>query len=423
MREDLLHYIWKHKKIDTTNLKSVNGEQIDVVQFGQLNTNSGPDFFNAQLKIDNQLWAGNVEIHLKSSDWYAHHHETDSAYDNVILHVVWEHDIDVYRKDNSKITTLQLKDYISSTLVGNYQELMHQKTTWINCENDINAIDSFIIKNWLERLYIERLERKATVIKKLLVASKNNWEAVLFKMMLINFGLKVNKESFQSIADALDFAILQKVRHNNTELEALLFGVSGLLDDVHEDAYCNQLKKQYEFLKSKFSLQQIVTTPKFFRLRPNNFPTIRLSQLANLYATESSLFSKLMEINNLNDYYNLLEVSASDYWQTHYSFSKTSKRTTKKLSKSFIDLLLINTIIPVKFAYQKERATYLEEEIIDPIQDIKIESNSIVDKFLSLRDFPKTALTSQALLELKQNYCDTNRCLQCAIGSRLVLKN
>jgi len=224
MQEDFLHYLWKHKKFDTLNLKTTQGEQITLIFVGEHNHNSGPDFFNSQLKIAEQLWAGNVEIHVKSSDWFLHNHETDKAYDNVILHVVWEHDTEIFRKDNSEISTLELKDYVDKSVLQKYQQLFSNTNKWINCENNFAEVDDFVLDNWLERLYFERLERKSEDINQLLKTSKNNWEAVLFKMLAKNFGLKVNGESFFSLANSFDFSILRKLQTKQQNLEALFFG-------------------------------------------------------------------------------------------------------------------------------------------------------------------------------------------------------
>lgn len=423
MQEDFLHFVWKHKQFDTSNLKSVNGEIISIVNLGQHNYNAGPDFFNSQLVINNQKWAGNLEIHIKSSDWYVHNHEIDTNYDNVILHVVWEHDTSIFRKDNTEIPTLELKNYVDKGLINNYKKLMQSKA-WVNCESDFPKVDEFSFNNWLERLYIERLERKSKDIYKLLEASKNDWEAVLFKMLCKNFGLKVNGESFLSLANSLDFSVVRKVKHEVTDLEALFFGQAELLDDDIQDTYFLDLKKRYQFFKQKFQLNnQGVMALHFFRLRPPNFPTIRLSQLAVLFNKETSLFSKVIALKTTDDFYNLFEVETTEFWKTHYTFSKSSKSVKKKLTKSFIDLLLINTILPIKFSYLKSLGKSSEDEIFKLIKSINIEKNTIVDKFLSLKPIDKSAMISQGLIQLKTEYCDKNKCLQCVIGNQLISKN
>ncbi|WP_250434010.1 DUF2851 family protein [Hanstruepera flava] len=421
MQEDFLHYIWKQKKYQSVNLKTVDGIAVLVKSSGTHNHLAGPDFFNAQVRIGNQLWAGNVEIHIKSSDWYVHNHETDSNYNNVILHVVWEHDADIYRKDNSVIPTLELKNYISQSVLDNYQKLFLKSNKWINCENDFPDIDSFILQNWLERLYFERLESKSVVIQELLQKSKNNWEAVLFNMLAKNFGLNINGEAFLSMSQSFDFSIVRKLQSNPMDLEALFFGQIGLLDSVLEDTYYKQLLERYHYIKHKFGLENSAVLPaQFFKLRPPNFPTIRLSQLAMLYSKYQNLFSQILDVSTLTDFYKTFEVTVSTYWQTHYNFGTVSKKSKKSLTKPFVDLLLINTIVPIKFAYAKSLGKEITEEILQLMEHIPVESNSIVSKFQELKQGNYSAYHSQAFIQLKKEYCDKNKCLQCAIGNALL---
>ena len=423
MQEDFLHYIWKYKAFNTSLLKTTKDESIAIANLGQHNHNAGPDFFNAQLSIANQLWAGNVEIHIKSSDWYVHNHETDKAYDNVILHVVWEHDTEIFRQNNSEIPTLELKHYVDKTLLHKYQKLMQSKS-WINCESDFTNVDDFLLTNWLERLYIERLEQKSETIQYLLESSNNDWEAVLFKMLLKNFGLKVNGEPFLSLANSIDFSIIRKLQNDVLNLEALFFGQSRLLEENDiEDIYFIDLKQRYGFLKRKFNLDNKGVMPlQFFRLRPPNFPTIRLSQFASLYNSEPNLFSKVMDLNTREELYKFFGKGVTQFWMTHYTFAKSSKPYKKGITKSFIDLLILNTLIPLKFSYAKAKGKSIEDNIFELIKDIKMETNSIVSKFLDLKTIEKNALNSQALLQLKHQYCDKNKCLQCAIGNSFIVK-
>ena len=424
MQEEFLHYIWKHKKFQFFNLTTSSKQNLEILSVGLHNLNSGPDFFNAKLKIDDQLWAGNVEIHINSSDWYIHKHETDKNYDNVILHVVWNDDVEIFRKDNTLIPTLELKEYVLPQTLKNYNSLLSQKKQWINCEKDIADIDNFTINNWLERLYLERLERKSDELHLLLKKSKNNWEEVLFKMLTKNFGLKLNGEAFLSLAESFDFSIFRKEQNNLQNLEALLFGQANLLNKEIEDSYYFKLNESYNFLKHKYKLNNQAVLPlQFFRLRPLNFPTIRLSQLSALYNKNQSLFSEIINSHSIIDLYSLFNIQASEYWKTHFTFGKISKKSDKKLSKAFIDLLLINSIIPVIFAYSKFKGNPDEEKMLNFIQEIKPEKNSIINKFKELKLNTKSALESQALIELKTNYCSKNKCLHCAIGSALLNRN
>ena len=406
------------------SLQTTTQEPIILKTVGLPNVNSGPDFFNAQLSIGTQMWAGNVEIHVKSSDWYAHHHETDAAYDNVILHVVWEHNMDIFRKDNTPIPTLELKNYVFPHTFKNYNTLLNQKQSWIPCELTIKDVDEFTVNHWIERLYLERLEGKYKAIETQLLESKHNWEAVLFWQLAKNFGLKVNGEAFLSIAKSMEFSVIRKSQFDLRQLEALCFGQAGLLKTEAQDPYISELKRSYEFLKNKFSISRAGVLPvQFFRLRPPNFPTLRLAQLAALYSRSLNLFSSIIEAQSLDQIHVIFEGATSKFWDTHYTFEKTSKSTPKKMTKAFINLLVINTIVPIKFAYNKFNRHANQDDILEIMRKIPMEHNSIVHKFHSLYNFGKTALDSQALIQLKQQYCSKNKCLQCAIGSALLNRN
>lgn len=421
MKENLLHFVWKLKLFSTSLLKSTNGEVIEIISAGTANLDSGPDFLNAKLVINNQLWAGNVEIHLNSSDWYVHNHENDENYDSVILHVVWEHTVDVFRKTNETIATLELKNYISKELLNNYQQLFSKKRNWINCEKDIASIDPFIFTNWLERLYVERLEKKAEQIQNNVTKLNNNWEAALFVLLAKNFGLKINSEAFMNFANSFDFSIARKVSNNLEQLEALFFGQAGLLSNDYESEYFEKLKKEYNFLKVKFQLIPISNGQvQFFRLRPNNFPTIRLSQLAMVYHRHQNLFSKIIETETIKEFYELFDEATSNFWETHYTFETSSKKSVKKITKPFIDLLLVNTIIPVKFLYLKNLGTNDLSSVLPIIAHIKPEKNTIISKFNELKIKSNTAFETQALLQLKNEYCNKQLCLSCAIGKELL---
>lgn len=423
MKEDFLHYLWKFKKFDGLNLKSVQGEEITIIKTGDYLELSGPDFFNAHIEIGNQKWAGNVEIHLKSSDWYLHNHEKDAAYKNVILHVVWENDTAIFREDNTEIPVLVLKDYVSKEIINNYNALVSPKT-WISCERQLKEIDRFVFKNWQERLFFERLERKSKFINQLLEETNQDWEAVLFCLLAKNFGLNTNGNSFLQIAKAIPFSVIRKESFEVENLEALLFGTSGLLETEKEDVYYKDLKFRYFYLLHKYQIEKIYADPlQFFKLRPDNFPTIRLSQLASLYHRHQNLFSKIIDLKSVGEVYRLLNISASSYWQNHYQFDKESPNKSKMLSKPFIDLVVINTIIPLQFAYSNIRGESIAEDLIDFINEVDSEKNAIIDKFNSFGIKSQSAFESQALLELKNEYCERKACLKCAIGLELLKNN
>lgn len=421
MKEDFLHYVWKFQKFSTSRLQTMAGQALSVLKPGIHNMNSGPDFFNAQLQIDGQSWAGNVEIHVKSSDWYAHGHEKDSAYDSVILHVVWLHDVEVLRASGQAIPVLQLQGFVEAMAVTNYKKLLAKGNKWINCEPYFASIDTFTLHNWLEKMYVERLELKSTFVFEQLVQYHNHWEAVLFQFLFKSFGLKVNGASFLSIATSIPFSVVAKCRNTPHRLEALFYGQAGLLTTELQDEYSQNLLKEYNYLRHKFKISnQAVITPSFFRLRPPNFPTLRLSQLAALYSQHTHLFSSIITATSKEEFYSLFDVKASAYWDTHYNFGVPSAKRVKKLTKKFIDLLLINTVLPIKFCYAVQQGRDRIEDLLQLARSISEEENTVIKKFNTLRRVATQALESQALLQLKEHYCDRNRCLDCGIGNKIL---
>ncbi len=422
MKEDFLHYIWQYKKFDFTNLKTTSGESVSIFNVGNFTQLAGPDFFNAQIEINNQKWAGNIEIHIKSSDWYVHHHERDDKYDSVILHVVWEHDAAIFRKDNSEIAVLELKNYVSQDLVHQYEKLKAIKS-WVYCENEIKTIPQFVLKNWQERLFFERLERKSIPIESLLLENQNDWEATFFCFLSRNFGLNTNGDSFFKMAQTVPFSVIRKEAFEVENLEAIFFGRAHLLELDKEDNYWKDLKFRWNYIQHKHQLEPVfIDSVQFFKHRPDNFPTIRLSQLASLYHVHQNLFSKVITAKSREELYQIFQVSVSEYWQTHYNFDKVSPKKAKSLSKSFIDLLIINTIIPFRFAYEKSLGKETIEENIAFLEKITAEKNTIIDKFKTIGIASKNAFETQSLLQLKKEYCDKSKCLQCAVGLEL-LKN
>jgi hypothetical protein len=423
MKEDFLHYLWKFKKFHTSNLHTTNHQPITIIHSGEYLKLAGPDFFNAQIIIDNQKWAGNVEIHLQSSDWYVHHHEKDEAYDNVILHVVWQHNVRIFRKDNTEIPTLELKNLVDQETLSRYQSLVVPKT-WLYCENQLSQLPSFIIRNWKERLFFERLERKSELIDFVLKQTNNDWEATLFCLLAKNFGLNTNGAVFFKIALSIPFSILRKESDTAEGIEALLLGISGLLNDEKEDVYYSRLRAKYKYLVHKHQLVLPILEPiQFFRLRPDNFPTIRLSQLANLYGTHMNLFSKIIDTSSSAVLYQIFQVSASAYWQNHYQFDHISKARNKSMSTSFINLIIINTIVPIQFAYAKSLGKENIEKGIVLLESIKAEQNSTIQKFQTIGIFAENAFGSQSLLQLRNEYCNKSRCLECDIGIELLKDN
>lgn len=422
MKEDFLLYIWQNKKFDFSSLKTTQGESLTLVNVGHYLQQEGPDFFNAQLIIGNQKWAGNVEIHIKSSDWYLHKHEKDVNYDSVILHVVWEHDVDIYRKNNATIPVLELMKLVSQEEISKYNALVTPKS-WIFCEKDIATIKEIVLTNWQERLFFERLENKAIPFEILLKENHSDWEATLFCMLAKNFGLNINGQSFLELAKSIPFSILKKESFEVENLEALFFGKGQMLNDEKQDYYLIDLQKRWHFLSHKYQLEASHITPiQFFKLRPDNFPTIRLAQLAMLYHSKQTLFLELILAKTTGEIYKIFNNATSTYWASHYNFDSQSKIKSKTISNSFIDLIIINTIIPLKFLYAKANGKDSIEELIDLIQTVKSEKNSIIEKFDFFKIKSKNAFESQALLQLKNEYCSNKKCLQCEIGLTLLKK-
>jgi hypothetical protein len=420
MKEDFLHYLWQYKKFDFSNLKTFDGELLTIINSGYYSQKAGPDFFNAQIIIGSQKWAGNIEIHLKSSDWYVHHHEKDENYDSVILHVVWENDSPIFRKDNSELPVLELKHYVSKEMLAGYQSLLQPKS-WIYCEKEIATIDSFVFKNWQERLFFERLERKSIPIQQLLDATENDWEAVLFCMLAKNFGLNTNGESFLKIAKSIPFSIIRKEGFEVANLEALFFGFAELFPENLEDTYSRDIKSRFDYILHKYQLEKVIIPPvQFFKHRPDNFPTIRLAQLAMLYHLQRNLFSQIIVAKNRADFYELFYGIISEYWQTHYLLDKESPRKRKQFSKSFVDLLIINTIVPIQFAYAKSQGKEVSEGILALLQEVSPEKNVVIEKFNAFGVASTSAFATQSLLQLKNEYCNFSKCLQCAIGIQLL---
>src|SRR5690554_2489878 len=289
MKEDFLHYVWRFKKLNTTNLKTIQGNELVIKDFGLYLGTEGPDFFNAQLYINGQLWAGNIEMHINASDWYAHHHEIDSAYDNVILHVVWNNDLSVLRADGSEIPTLVLKDYVSKEVFSAYKQFKN-KPQFIFCEDYIQNFNSFDWLLWKEKLMVERLEQFTNRIINELKVTNNNWEESFYRMLLKNFGLNINGTAFYEIAKNLPLKIIRKEQTHDTHLEALFLGTANLLNVDAPDYYLKKLQKTYNFFKQKYQLQPVSTPPTFYKLRPDNFPTIRLVQFASFIYNQPFLF-------------------------------------------------------------------------------------------------------------------------------------
>jgi len=415
MKEAFLYYLWENRLL-TGHLATDQRLPIEVIHTGYRNYDSGPDYLEAKIKIGDQLWAGHVEIHVRTSDWTRHGHQHDQAYQNVVLHVVYEHD--TYVND---IPVLELKGHFDPNLYNHYENFLYAQR-WIACERHLNEVQVFTKNTWMERMAIERLQEKAKFVEKLLIANKFDWEDTLYRQLLRYFGMKVNNEAFETLASLLPFKTLLKHADQLVQLEAMLLGCAGFLEfDFHEE-YPAQLKREFAALKAKFHLLAMPAERwKFLRMRPLNFPTVRLAQMAHLIHQNGCLFSKIKEAENAHEAKTLFDVTASGYWDTHYRFSVAGPLKPKHLGNGTADVLIINAVVPLLFCYGKfhKNDSYCEKAL-QFLEQTTSEDNSIVRHFTLRAMTPLNAMQSQALLHLYNNYCKRKRCLECSIGNILL---
>lgn len=416
MTEKLLQYLWNYKVFKYFDFKDIEGNPVEIIEFGKWNKDAGPDFLDSKIKINGLVLAGNIELHIRSSDWIFHNHSQDPNYQNIILHVVFQHDIEISQLSDQKVPTLELKHYIDENIIWKYERLI-DGNQFIACENIFNK--DKIPVNFHEGNILKKLEEKSAEFEQSLVLYKNNFEAVLFHSLSYSFGLKVNAYIFRQIAESVDYGIINKIRQNPLQLEALLFGISGWLTSP-EDGQMKIWKREFDFLKAKFKLSDLIFHPKFLRLRPPNFPTIRLSQLADLYR-QQNLFSKIMEAEHIDELYNIFKsVKASEYWDCHFNFGSISKVQPKTLTKDFIDLIILNTILPLKYVYHKYHSEEIVDKIINLYQNIPAEKNSLIQSWKDLGISVTNAMESQSLIYHYKNSCDEKNCLTCSIGFKLL---
>lgn len=423
MNELLLQHIWQHKYLLHHKLSTTTGEALEIINPGTLNTNQGPDFFNAKIKIGNTVWAGNIEIHLKSSHWFEHKHHLDESYNNVILHVVYEHNIPVTNTKNQIIQTLALKPYLSEKLIATYHTLQEKKGK-IPCESIFKLPEPIKLKSWLNRLMVERLEHKSNEIFGLLQESNNSWEETFYKIICKYFGQKVNNEAFLQLARILPLSVLAKHKHNLLQLQSLLLGCAGFLQQKPDDEYLFSLYREFNFLKHKLNLQCLPSHIwKFARTRPANFPTLRLFQLAELIYRSTNLFSKMYESKNVQEIAGWLQIKTTQklLYSQLVQNSKSKKSLSLNTGKTFTDSLIINAIVPAVFSYGKyKNIDAYQDKAIDWLEALCYEKNNITGLFANLGISIKTALESQALIELKNNYCNAKKCLDCVIGNAII---
>lgn len=422
MNEHLLHFIWKFRLYNIAQLHTTEGLPVEVLKVGLHNVHSGADFQNAKVKIGEVLWVGNVEIHINTSDWNKHHHQTDAAYDNVVLHVVYKHDAEIYNSKGEPIPVLELKDRINISTLTRYNELAKRDGT-IACAKHIANVPEFTVKAHLDRMLIERLESKVQSINALLAENGTDWENLMFAMIARYLGASVNKEPFYLMAKSLPVNVWAKHADDRMQLEALVFGQAGFLDEkVDNDEYHSKLRKEYMYLKRLHNLQPIENHLwKFLRLRPSNFPTIRLAQLAAMMHYDIKMFSHILEAKDIKAIFNYFDVEVSPYWKEHYYFAKTSDKVNSHIGNDAKNILLINAVAPVLFAYGKYKA---DEDYCDKalklLELCKPESNSIITMWKELGIKPTSAYDTQALLQLNNEHCTAFNCLNCSIGHSIL---
>ncbi|WAC40746.1 DUF2851 family protein [Pedobacter sp. SL55] len=422
--EEFLHFVWQFRLYDTQQLHTVDGKPLKVLNCGFPNKHAGPDFTSAKIIIGETTWVGQVEVHLKASDWKAHQHQNDDAYDNVVLHVVWEHDTEIAMKDGTILPTLVLQEKVPAHLFNNYQNLINAVNAF-PCENQLKEIDGFVVNGFLSRVLVERLAQKSEEVFERLEQLNGNWDETFYHFMAKNFGFKVNALPMQLLAQSLPQTLFAKHKDQSLQIEALIFGQAGFLNQSFEDDYPNQLKTEYAFLKQKYKLVPIdISLWKFLRMRPQNFPTLRLAQFAALILKSSHLFSKVLEVKNVKELHLLFEqLPVNDFWLRHYHFNKEAEKVSVQLGKSSIDNLLINTVSLFLFAYGKytgqanyqTRAFYL-------LESIAAENNSIISQYVKAGIMLENAYQTQALLQLRKSYCNEKKCLNCGIGLKILKK-
>ena len=421
MNEKLLQYLWNFKIFNSFDFKDMEGNELEILDFGKWNFDSGPDFLFGKIKFKNLILAGNIELHVKSSDYIFHQHSGNPEFENLILHVVFNHDMEIEELNKKNIPTLELKNYIDQNLLWKYESLLNENQ-FIPCANLFEP--SKIPFQFAEETLFKKLDEKSLEIEESLRINKNNYEAVLFQNLAYAFGLKVNSLIFRQIAECLDFTIVNKIRQNQTQLEALFFGICNWLENP-KDEQTKIWKREFDFLKMKYQIDDLRFQPKFSKLRPPNFPTIRLSQLASLYHLNQNLFSKLIATKHIHEIYTIFSsVKASEYWNERFNFGKTSSiKGEKLLTKEFVELILMNAILPLKYAYHKNFDEDAADEILEFYRKITPEKNSIITSWNQLQVKTESALQSQAFLYHHKNFCLKKDCLNCGIGFQLLKNN
>lgn len=420
MTERLLQFIWQHQYFTKHSLATTSGEALEILSPGLLNHHQGPDFSNARIRIDQIIFAGHIEVHCLASDWVKHNHINDAHYANVILHVVWEDDAHIRNHHNKLLPALELKTLVPKILLRRYEQLMN-KTSTIACARFLPALSALGWAKWKESLAVERLIQKANNVIEAWQQTNAHWEETFWRSLAYNFGLKLNADLFLQIAKTVSVNILAKHKNQIHQLESLLLGQGNLLHGHFTEAYPIMLQKEYIFLQKKYTLQPILLQPNFLRMRPVAFPTIRLAQMASLIHRSSHLFTTIKELQTVEEVKQLFAVTANDYWNDHYVLDKQAHYQVKQIGEQTLNSILINTVIPALFAYgQYYQIQAYKEKALYWLHQLKAEQNAIVKVFINHHITCTTALDSQAILQLNNQYCKLKKCLQCAVGSQIL---
>lgn len=428
MTEDFLHYVWKFRLFNKVDLQTTSGEKLVILHPGTHNFHGGPDFMNARIRIGDALWAGHIEIHHKAGEWHQHKHTHDVHYKNVILHVVYRNDCEIFLHQPGDLPVFDISSYLRIDQWSHYESWLKSKT-WIPCERQISQSDHLTWVSWKDRLIVERLEQKSDSVLAQLAKTGGDWNEAFYRLLARNFGFKVNADPMEMLAQSLPQAILAKHKSDPFQIEAMLFGQAGMLHEIFADEYPDKLRREYMFLQRKYALKMMNAAAwNFGRLRPSNFPTIRIAQFAALVCKSEHLFSTLLETENPTDVRAFFTAEAHPYWNTHFRFDALSRadelqriKHTRRLGSDSLENILVNTVAVILFAYGRNRN---EEQFIDrALRILEIcdgEKNAITDNWRRLRVESKHSLDSQALIQLYNRYCTPKKCLDCMIGLKLI---
>ena len=425
INESFVSFLWQHSYYNTAQLITTEGEKIVIKHPGYLNIHAGPDFMEAKIRIGDIEWAGSIEIHVKASHWYAHDHSSNLDYNKVILHVVWENDLEICRSDNTPIPTLELFDKADHRVLERFMNLFYQRSGFA-CHPYLSKVKIISILSMIDKAMAERLDRKANDILKTFFDTGKDWEETSYRILLRNFGFKVNQENMFLLSKLIPFTILSRHRKNRLQTEALLFGTAGFLDKVY-DTYSQKLRNEYLFLQYKYSLNAHFLKRyqwRFLRLRPQNFPTIRIAQVAKLIGKMDKIFSAIIRSHSLKEIMRHYNIKQSVYWQHHYDFGKHSKQKLSGIGKESIYNIIINTYVPILSAYAKslKDQSYLTKAH-EFLESLPPENNHIIRKWAKMEIRPINSFESQGLIELSNSYCNKKKCLNCNIGTDILLNN